>query len=175
MMMQSTIPRVLALNPKGISDDGASRRPGSAMHYIPRLTVHHARFRLPAHAQLKVLSAYSFREARWALIPLPAHAKLKRLRTFPDCHRQCRVSARDEDVSQSLDALSIDSVDSIEKLKEVYKRRMREVHPDVNPAAGTTAEAVKVNRAYAVLSEVRCRRTLKLPAMHTHCSERHIL
>jgi hypothetical protein len=175
MMMLSTIPRVVALNPKGISDDGASRRPGSAMHHITHLTVHHARFRLPAHAQLKVLSAYAVREALWALTPLPAHAKLKRLRTFPGHHRQCRVSARDEDISQSLDALSIDSVDSIEKLKEVYKRRMREVHPDVNPAARTTAEAVKVNRAYEVLSEVRCRPTLKFPARHTHYSERHIL
>jgi DnaJ-class molecular chaperone len=54
-----------------------------------------------------------------------------------------------------MDALSVDSLDSLEELKETYKRRMREVHPDVNHETDTTEEAMRVNRAYTILSEVR--------------------
>lgn len=65
-------------------------------------------------------------------------------------------SSTDLSVSDSLDILDLGSAAATDagELRRAYYRRMREIHPDVNPDQDTTESAALVNAAYTALLKV---------------------
>lgn len=68
----------------------------------------------------------------------------------------CAAGNKTISVSDSLDILELDSATATDadELKKAYYKRMREIHPDVNPEQDTTESAALVNAAYAALLKV---------------------
>lgn len=70
-------------------------------------------------------------------------------------HRPSRLHARkhasDADAFRELE---LPSSSSLLEVKQAYLRKMKQVHPDVNPDGDTTAAAARVTCAYSHLMEV---------------------